>query len=127
MEEVLRLVADKNVNKRPEIPREMPPLVQSLMTDCLVTDPQQRPTFTELDQRLLRVDEKSLVAGHGLRSSKRKTNISLFDIFPREVAEALSAGRKVEATHRDVVTIFFSDIVGKSFVSETPQCVEAKV
>lgn len=112
-QEVLRLVADRTVNKRPEIPKGMPPLVQSLMTDCLLAEPAQRPTFAELDQRLNRVDEKSLETMDASLYRIKPKNISLFDIFPRDVAEALSRGRKVEATHRDMVTIFFSDIVGK--------------
>ena len=115
MEEVLRLVADAKVNKRPEIPQEMPPMIQALMTDCLVADPQQRPTFAELDQRLLRVDETRLETNHIARSGKRR-NISLFDIFPPDVAKSLAEGRKVEPLHRDMVTIFFSDIVGKGFI-----------
>lgn len=119
VEEVLRLVADKTMNKRPEIPKNMPPSVQAFMTDCLVAEPEQRPTFTELDQRLQRVDEKNLETPNNLRSSRRRANISLDDIFPKHIADALAEGRKVEAQHRDCVTIFFSDIVGFTNISST--------
>ena len=50
----------------------------------------------------------------------RKANaasISLFDIFPRHIAEALRDGRPVKAEQKDCVTIFFSDIVGFTMVS----------
>jgi guanylate cyclase, other len=113
--EVLKLVADKAVNKRPQVPPHMPAPIQSIMADCLVEDPIDRPSFEELDQRLKRVDAKSVEPTEMPRPSRRSANISLFDIFPRHIAEALRDGNKVEAEHRDMVTIFFSDIVGKQF------------
>jgi len=45
--------------------------------------------------------------------------VSLFDIFPKHVAEALRDGRKVEAEEKEEVTIFFSDIVGFTDISST--------
>ena len=113
--EVLSLVADKSVRKRPLVPPHMPTPIRSMMADCLVEDPGDRPSFEELDHRLKRVDAKSVEPTQLLRSSTRTANISLFDIFPRHIAEALRDGKKVEAEHRDMVTIFFSDIVGKEF------------
>lgn len=107
MEDVLRLVADETVNKRPGIPKDMPASMQSFMTDCWVSDPEQRPTFIELDQRLKRVDEKSLETAQERR--KRQASVSLKDMFPKHIAQALSEGKTIEAEHRDVVTIFFSD------------------
>jgi guanylate cyclase, other len=114
--EVLSLVADKSVNKRSAVPPHMPTPIQSIMADCLVEDPVDRPSFEELDQRLKRVDAKSVEPTQMVRASRRSANISLFDIFPKHIAEAMRDGKKVEAEHRDMVTIFFSDIVGKPFV-----------
>ena len=106
--ETLLLVADKAVNKRPKIPENTPAPVQAVITDCLVGNIEQRPSFDELDQRLRRVEAKSLeVVMYGGKSSRGAT-ISLFDIFPTEVAEALRDGREVQATHKDMCTIFFS-------------------
>ena len=124
--EVLRLVADTTVNKRPPIPKSCPAQVQSLMTDCLVAHAEQRPSFGEVDERLKRVDMKTLDETSTSSSSSsssslllsggggkgRNATISLFDIFPKHIAEALRDGKKVEPEHKDCVTIFFCDVVG---------------
>mmetsp|Transcript_18241 Transcript_18241/g.27837 ORF Transcript_18241/g.27837 Transcript_18241/m.27837 type:complete len:382 (-) Transcript_18241:219-1364(-) len=49
--------------------------------------------------------------------SHSRTDELLFELFPRHVAEALRDGRKVEPESREVVTIFFSDIVGFTTLS----------
>lgn len=51
------------------------------------------------------------------KTLKVDTTVSLFDIFPDHIAKALSKGKKVEAEHKEVVTIFFSDIVGFTNIS----------
>lgn len=117
-QEVLRLVADKKVNKRPAVPRHMPAPIQSLIADCLVEDRSQRPTLEELDTRLKRLDVKKVDPTQPTNRGK-SSSISLFDIFPRHSAEALRDGKQVEAEHRDCVTIFFSDIVGFTTISST--------
>ena len=111
--EVLRLVADKEVRKRPPSPRNMCSKVKSLMDDCLEEDPDKRPTFEELDLRVKRIDAESSFYG----ATNAKSSVSLFDIFPRHIAEALRDGRSVEPEHRDCVTIFFCDIVGFTTIS----------
>lgn len=109
--EVLRMVANKSVKKRPPVPRAMPDKIKALMADCLEDDATKRPTFEELDTRLKRIDaESASVAQPGTRNSSQTT---LFDIFPRHVAEALQRGQTLEPEHKDCVTIFFCDIVGK--------------
>lgn len=47
---------------------------------------------------------------------KQIQNLTSF-LFDRKIAEALQAGRQVEAEHRDCVTIFFSDIVNFTSIS----------
>lgn len=110
VDEVLRLIADKNTRKRPPAPRDIPAKVKSMMDECLDDAPEKRPPFEELNTRVKRIDAESA----GTTQSKKTAAISLFDLFPRHVAEALRDGRSVEAEHHDCVTIFFSDIVGKS-------------
>ena len=102
--EVIRLVMDKGINKRPPIPENCPAQMASIMRDCIVADPTERPTFEELDKRLRRIDPNEALP---IRDSNVK-QVSLYDIFPKKVAEALKHGQKVEPEHRDVVTIFFS-------------------
>eukprot|EP00529_Nitzschia_sp_RCC80_P008017 CAMPEP_0113500784 /NCGR_PEP_ID=MMETSP0014_2-20120614/32547_1 /TAXON_ID=2857 /ORGANISM="Nitzschia sp." /LENGTH=1271 /DNA_ID=CAMNT_0000395211 /DNA_START=158 /DNA_END=3973 /DNA_ORIENTATION=+ /assembly_acc=CAM_ASM_000159 len=117
--EILSLVCDKQVQKRPLAPRNMPDKVKSLMADCVEDDPETRPTFEELDKRLQRINAESVDAGQVGPTRAKSSSISLFDIFPRHIAEALRDGRTVEAEHKDSVTIFFSDIVGFTTLSST--------
>jgi len=119
-EEVIRLICDRTVNKRPKAPSSMPPEVASMMSECLLADSSARPTFEELDNRLKRFNVANVEPGKTISSmqSKKARNVSglnadlLLEVFPKKVAEALSNGRKVEPEHRECVTIFFSDIVG---------------
>lgn len=111
--EVLKLICDKKVNKRPPIPKGMPPAAASLMSDCLLADPESRPTCTELDNRLRRLDVANVEPGNAVVSHKeRKSSQLLLEVFPAHIAAALREGRKVEPEHHDCVSVFFSDIVG---------------
>lgn len=103
-QEVLRQVADPEINKRPPCPAVCPAQVEYLMNDCLVADPEKRPGFEELDQRLKRTNASSLEPGellHSLQQLKkeklalRRSNELLYEVFPEHVAKALSEGRKV--------------------------------
>jgi class 3 adenylate cyclase len=87
------------------------------MRDCLVSNPDERPTSEELDKRLKRVDVKVAEPAAQISSHLNKTTISLFDIFPKHIAEALQDGKQIEPEHRESVTIFFSDIVGFTDIS----------
>jgi hypothetical protein len=48
-----------------------------------------------------------------------RTDNILFSVFPRHIAEALVAGQKIEPENHELVTIFFSDIVGFTDISST--------
>jgi class 3 adenylate cyclase len=93
----------------------MPEKVKSLMADCVEEDPGKRSSFEELDMRLKRVDAGN--ADPMAVPSMKPSNLSLFDIFPHHVVEALRDGHTVEPESRDLVTIFFWDIVGITDIS----------
>ena len=115
---VLKLVCDPAVNKRPVMPRDCPSQLRALMSDCVVADPEERPSFEEVDKRLKRVDVKNVkITQSQSKIGFKDSAVSLNDIFPQHIAEALRDGRPVEAEHRDIVTIFFSDIVGFTDIS----------
>ena len=114
--DVLSGIMDKEICKRVQAPGHMPAQIRLLMEDCLQEDPERRPSFEEIDLRLKRIDAE--IATPDAAKSAR-AQVSLFDIFPRHVAEALRDGRKVEPEHKDLVTIFFSDIVGFTDISAT--------
>ena len=109
---ILTQIADPKIHKRPPTPRDCPPQMASLMAECWVDNPEARPSFEEMDTRLKRMEART-----DSNENKKANTVSLFDIFPRHVAEALRDGRKVEPQHRDPVTIFFSDIVGKALLA----------
>jgi len=114
--EVLRAVRDKNVRKRPPFHPNMCGQVASLMSDCIEDDPELRPTFEEIDTRLRRVDAATIDPGE-VAAMNSSSTVSLFDIFPRHIAEALRDGKTIEPEHKNAVTIFFSDIVGYTSIS----------
>jgi len=122
--EVLRLVVDKYVNKRPPAPDSMPSKAQTLMTECLNGDPRRRPTFEELDLQLKRLDT-STMEPVGVESSRTKKeqalkNDSLLeDMFPKHVADALREGRNVEPHSSEDCTIFSSEICGFAGIADS--------
>ena len=119
VKKVLAAVADDNIKKRPPVPTTCPPKAQVLMCECLESDPKKRPTFEELDLQLKRLDV-STMDPVGIKEAKQsRTDALLFEVFPKHVAEALRDGRKVEPMSRDLVTVFFCDIVGYTNISST--------
>ena len=120
--EVLRLVVDPTVEKRPDVkPGSLPAPISLLMRECWQSLPELRPPFEEIDRRLNAMDTEltSVNRDRKSRASKREAQASsvLNNVFPAYVAEALKEGRKVEPEHRDIVTIFFSDIVGYTAIA----------
>ena len=127
MDPHLVLEAVKDLNResdmRPSLPVGLLPEVELMVKDCWHKDPEKRPPFVELDRRVKAFDamqmqsSKILMAGAAEKEKQAMTQNVLFDVFPQHIAEALVAGRKPEAEKKEVVTIFFSDIVGFTDIS----------
>jgi serine/threonine protein kinase len=114
-------ICDPSKNKRPPAPQSMPSEVIALMTACTQACSKLRPSFKEINTKLNTFSVENVEPGpmmFSMQTSKllnlNPTNSQnlLLEIFPKDVAEALSQGQKVEPKHFDCVTIFFSDIVG---------------
>jgi class 3 adenylate cyclase len=94
------------------------------MTECMSDEPKHRPSFEELDLQQLKWLDASAMEPTCQDSPKAalkkdRANDLLFEVFPRHAAEALRDGRKVEAQSREIVTVFFSDIIGFTTISST--------
>uniref|UniRef100_A0A914HM97 Guanylate cyclase n=1 Tax=Globodera rostochiensis TaxID=31243 RepID=A0A914HM97_GLORO len=118
---------------RPAFDNLNPELIH-LIRDCWVEAPNERPTIEKVRQKL-----RQMNAGHSvnlmdyvfgmleqyankleeevqertreLEGEKRKSDILLYRMMPRQVADRLKLGQSVEPEHFEAVTVFFSDIV----------------
>jgi len=121
--QVLKLVVDKYINKRPPVPVGCPSKVAEIMNECLGANPEKRPTFEEIDLRIQRLDSENVepgeVVGHQLHTKNKERNREelIHQVFPKHVAKALLEGRKCEADRVEMATMFFSDIVGFTDIS----------
>ncbi|XP_054706335.1 atrial natriuretic peptide receptor 1-like [Uloborus diversus] len=127
---------------RPEIGSdECPADMLDLIRQCWEENPEYRPTFPEIKQKLKRItkgmssknfldnllnrmeqyanDLESLVdeKTQSLYDEKKKTDELLYQMIPKYVAEELKKGCHVKPEIFDSVTIFFSDIVGFTSLS----------
>ncbi|CAF1270167.1 unnamed protein product, partial [Didymodactylos carnosus] len=126
---------------RPSVSKQTaPPEYINSMKQCWAEQPETRPTFADLAQSI-----KSLNGGKKvnivdtmfkmleqysnnleelirerttqLEEEKKKTDKLLSQMLPPTVAESLKSGTTVEAEWFEMVTIYFSDIVGFTTIS----------
>jgi len=53
---VLNEIVDKKINKRPPVPEVCPTRIAEIMKECVDANPEKRPTFEEIDLRIMRLD-----------------------------------------------------------------------
>lgn len=119
---VLPKVCHPRLNKRPTIPESCPPKMVELMKKCWSANPFFRPTAKDIDYLLVEMKmtdtEPLKTAMDRAQEGLKRQRTSLYDVFPKHIADALQAGKKVEAESHEVVTVVFSDIVGFTTISE---------
>ncbi|XP_077998741.1 guanylate cyclase soluble subunit beta-2-like, partial [Glandiceps talaboti] len=90
------------------------------VTRDLVLFNQQRTVELEIAKQLEQKKEELRYAIKELGEEKKKTDMLLYSMLPRQVADQLREGKEVEAGYYDEVTILFSDIV--TFTNICGQC-----
>lgn len=118
---VLKLVADKDVQKRPEIPKQCPPEITSIMKSCFDDDPKSRPSAAAVDMSCKQIDPDHIdkYLTNTKRSKAARTEDLLHQLFPKHMADALRDGEKVPPEKHEMVTVYFSDIVGYTSISSS--------
>uniref|UniRef100_A0A0K0DIG4 guanylate cyclase n=1 Tax=Angiostrongylus cantonensis TaxID=6313 RepID=A0A0K0DIG4_ANGCA len=82
--------------------RRYPERQHNLMDHVMITLENYASSLeTEVEERLLELKEE-----------KKKCDILLYRMLPKQVAERLKLGENVEPESYDSVTVFFSDVVG---------------
>ncbi|KAG7353799.1 adenylate/guanylate cyclase [Nitzschia inconspicua] len=71
----------------------------------------------DLDLATARTSFQQQNLNEKLQMHLSKTDELLYSVFPKHVADSLRNGQKVEPENHDLVTIFFSDIVGFTDIS----------
>ncbi|KAL3108346.1 hypothetical protein niasHT_014495 [Heterodera trifolii] len=118
---------------RPALDNLHPELIH-LIRDCWTEAPNERPTIEKVRQRLRqmnagqsinlmdhvfemleqyanKLEEEVQERTRELAGEKRKSDILLYRMMPRQIADRLKIGQTVEPEQFDTVTVFFSDIV----------------
>ncbi|XP_058962519.1 atrial natriuretic peptide receptor 1-like [Pocillopora verrucosa] len=130
-----RVVAHEDPPFRPDVPSmEMKPEYIELMVDCWNDEPEERPHFYRIVERLKKESGRgsniienmvTMMEKHAnhleqlveertrqLNEEKEKTEKILYRLLPPLVVDQLKSDNTVQAEGFEEVTIFFSDIVG---------------
>ncbi|CAD5230734.1 unnamed protein product [Bursaphelenchus xylophilus] len=151
-EEIIYLVKKGGSRSiRPEIEPAIPDVNQGiihLMKDCWTESAAQRPkielirsmlrsmsggrnanlmdhVFGILEQHALNLEEEVADRTKELVEEKKRSDLLLHRMLPKQVAEKLKLGQSVEPEAFDTVTIFFSDVV--SFTTIASKCTPLQV
>ncbi|GMT23225.1 hypothetical protein PFISCL1PPCAC_14522, partial [Pristionchus fissidentatus] len=100
---VYRIKRGGAIPPRPIIDQEEHEINSSLLLlikDCWSEEPNRRPHSDQVDERMKELIEE-----------KKKSDILLYRMLPKQVADKLKLGQSVEPETFECVTIFFSDVV----------------
>ncbi|KAH7730270.1 Protein GCY-4 [Aphelenchoides avenae] len=122
---MLHLIRDcwsENPNERPKIET-----VRSLLKSMNVgrTTNLMDHVFNMLEQHAASLEEEVEERTKELVEEKKKSDILLYRMLPRQVAEKLKLGQSVQPESYDCVTVFFSDVV--SFTTIAGRCTPLEV
>ncbi|KAK7455318.1 hypothetical protein BaRGS_00039512, partial [Batillaria attramentaria] len=142
VEDILdRVIKRQSPPFRPKVREgEAPQAVLTLMEQCWKDDPEMRPSFetvlkaikavtsgkdanlvealiTRLEEYASNLEDVVEERTKELIDEKKKSEMLLYQILPRSVAEQLKRGQQVVPEAYDSVTIYFSDIVGFTAMS----------
>nr|KAG5686050.1 hypothetical protein BaRGS_028428 [Batillaria attramentaria] len=136
-----RVIKRQSPPFRPKVREgEAPQAVLTLMEQCWKDDPEMRPSFetvlkaikavtsgkdanlvealiTRLEEYASNLEDVVEERTKELIDEKKKSEMLLYQILPRSVAEQLKRGQQVVPEAYDSVTIYFSDIVGFTAMS----------
>ncbi|XP_020902491.1 atrial natriuretic peptide receptor 1 [Exaiptasia diaphana] len=146
---IQRVKAHDDPPFRPKLStEEVRPEIMQLMCECWNEDPEERPHFLRICERLKKISGRlrntnfienmvSMMEKHSnhleqlveernrqLNEEKEKTDRLLCRLLPQPVAEQLKLYNSVQAEEFEEVTIFFSDIVGFTKLCSNSQPLE---
>ncbi|CAB9514302.1 activated protein kinase catalytic subunit alpha-1 [Seminavis robusta] len=107
---VIQEIKDPKVNKRPPYPPNMQSCVAAMMHDCLLANPEERPTLNELASRINRFNPVDVE--YQVEKEESGELGFLKKLFPAHIAKALGGGKTVEPGTHETVTLVYCEIVG---------------
>ena len=112
---VLPKICHPRINKRPEVPAACPPKMAEMMKKCWAANPFFRPSATDLDYILVDMTSREAEplerVGNAYKEKMTRKPTSLYDVFPKHIADALNAGQKVEPESHEMVTVVSQNLV----------------
>ncbi|KAJ1358943.1 Receptor-type guanylate cyclase gcy-22 [Parelaphostrongylus tenuis] len=98
-----------------------------LVKDCWSEEPEQRPSCDQVKSFIKDLNDKKKIQARmkELTEEKKKSDILLYRMLPKQVAEKLKLGQSVEPEVFECATLFFSDVV--SFTTLASRCTPLQV